>query len=225
MDQDKPTSKKRPRRARDPGGTRASILEAARTLLAKTGAEGLSVSQVAQLAGVNRGTAYQHFQTREQLLEATANWVSEKLCSEVFGADDGHDIEAQDVAQHLVQFAVENPELGRVWLFQILNSSRPSSDPFWRQFKTRFETFAKSENAQPGIDIEVHTVAVLAGAFMWPVWARAHARTAKERSQMAERFSREMLRLSLHGTIRPESYPKLDAAVNKSKPTRSRTES
>lgn len=221
LDQAEPTSKKkRTRRARDPEGTRASIPEAARTLLAKSGAEGLSVSQVAQLAGVNRGTAYQHFQTREQLLEATATWVSEKLCSEVFGdtqadADNGHDIDAQDVAQHLVQFAMENPELGRVWLFQILNSSRPSNDPFWRQFKARFERFAQSEGAQPGIDIEVHTVAMLAGAFIWPVWARAHARSAKERGLMADRFSREMLRFSLNGTIRPDSYPKLEAAVNK----------
>jgi AcrR family transcriptional regulator len=70
--------RKRPSsRRRDPTGTRAAILEAARTVLAKDGPEGLSVSQVSQLAGVNRGTAYQHFQTREQLLAATVAWVSE----------------------------------------------------------------------------------------------------------------------------------------------------
>src|SRR3546814_6470807 len=62
-----------------------AILEAAGTLLAKDGPEGLSVSQVAQLAKVNRGTAYQHFQTREQLVEATTGWVSEQLCQAVFG--------------------------------------------------------------------------------------------------------------------------------------------
>src|SRR3954454_19269489 len=75
----------KPRRRRDPDGTRIAILEAAGTLLAKDGPEGLSVSQVAQLAGVNRGTAYQHFQTREQLVEATTGWVSEQLCESVFG--------------------------------------------------------------------------------------------------------------------------------------------
>jgi len=70
-------------RKRDPEGTREAILEAAREVLAQDGKEGLSVAQVAQRAGVNRGTAYQHFQTREQLIEATAAWVSEKLYQEV----------------------------------------------------------------------------------------------------------------------------------------------
>ena len=70
---------------RNPEGTREAILEAAREVLAQDGKEGLSVARVAQRAGVNRGTAYQHFQTREQLIEATAAWVSEKLYNEVFG--------------------------------------------------------------------------------------------------------------------------------------------
>src|SRR5438309_1767095 len=54
-------SEARKRRPRDPEGTREAILEAARTRLAADGPEGLSLSEVAHLAGVNRGTAYQHF--------------------------------------------------------------------------------------------------------------------------------------------------------------------
>jgi hypothetical protein len=37
---------------------------------------------------------------------------------------------------------------------------------------------------------------------------------------MAKRFTREMLRLSLHGTMRPEKYPELDARVRKETPRR-----
>ena len=74
----------RPRRKRDLEGTREAILEAARQVLAQDGKEGVSVAQVAQRAGVNRGTAHQHFQTREQLIDATVLWVSEKLCQAVF---------------------------------------------------------------------------------------------------------------------------------------------
>src|SRR5271154_474938 len=73
------------RRRRDPEGTREAILEAAREVLSQDGKEGLSVAQVAQRAGVNRGTAYQHFQTREELIEATAVWVSEALYHATFG--------------------------------------------------------------------------------------------------------------------------------------------
>lgn len=221
----KETPKKRVRKKRDPDRTRESILEAAREVLAQDGKEGLSVAQVAQRAGVNRGTAYQHFQTREQLIEATAEWVSDKLFRAVFGDPDashdseaGKDVDATDIESvqaRLANFAMENPALGRVWLFEVLSSRRPANDPFWRQYELSFEQFAKTKLAQPGIDVEVLSVLFLAGTFLWPVWARAHARSAKERQQMTERFTREVLRLTLHGTLRPEKYPELVARVNK----------
>ena len=210
------------RRTRNPQRTREAILEAAREVLAQDGKEGLSVAQVAQRAGINRGTAYQHFQTREQLIEATAAWVSDKLYREVFGDPavglrdrpvKGSDIEA--VNRHLAAFAMENPALGRIWLFEVLSSKRPSNDPFWRQYESSFARFAKTEFAQPDIDVEVLSVLFMAGSFIWPVWARAHARTAKERQEMAERFSREVIRLNLRGTLRSEKYPELDAGATK----------
>ncbi|HSW14428.1 MAG TPA: TetR/AcrR family transcriptional regulator [Solimonas sp.] len=215
------------RRKRNPDGTRTAILEAAGKILAKDGPEGLSVSQVAQLAGVNRGTAYQHFPTREQLLEATTSWVSDRLRSAVFGdeppTDDVSQIDPQNVAERMVEFAMENPELGRVWLFEVLSSNRPASDPFWNQYRSQFEKFALTDMAQPGIDVEVHAVIMLIGTFLWPVFARSHARTAKERQQLAKRYSNEMLRLSLHGTMRPEKFPELDAKVGKALNVRKRS--
>ena len=162
------TKRKAQRRPQDPERTRAAILEAASVLLAKDGPEGLSVSQVAQLAKVNRGTAYQHFPTREQLLEATTAWVSEKLRLAVFGEDTSTDPSMapngpQRVAQRMAEFAMENPELGRAWLFEVLSSKQPASDPFWNQYKTAFEKFAGSSRAQPGIDTDVHAVIMLIG--------------------------------------------------------------
>src|SRR6266403_6190034 len=139
-----PAPKKRVRGTRNPDGTREAILEAAREVLAQDGQEGLSVSQVARRAGVNRGTAYQHFQTREQLIEATAEWVSEKLYREVFGdpaiARDQpiEAISSEALTHHLARFAMENPGLGRVWLFELLSSRRPASDPFWQQYESNF---------------------------------------------------------------------------------------
>jgi AcrR family transcriptional regulator len=222
-------AKKRPRRKRDPDRTREVILEAAREVLAQDGKEGLSVAAVAQRAGVNRGTAYQHFQTREQLIEATAAWVSDKLYRAVFGDPSvvsdqpgaGVHIDAEGIESlndRLVAFAMENPALVRVWLYEVLSSKRPSADPFWRQYQSNFERFTKTKLAQPGVDAEVVSVLFLAGAFMWPVWVRGHARSAKERKEMSERYAREILRLGLHGTLRPERYPDLvDRVSNKKK--------
>jgi len=212
---------KKIRRKRDPGGTREAILEAAREVLAHGGKEGLSVAQVAQRAGVNRGTAYQHFQTRAQLIEATAAWVSDTLYRAVFGdpavasQQSVENISPKAITERLAAFAMENPELGRVWLFELLSSRRPASDPFWQRYRLNFEAFAKTELAQPNIDAEVACVLTLAGAFLWPVWARSHARTARERQELAQRYSREVLRLSLHGTLRPEEFRELDEKVGK----------
>lgn len=199
------------RRKRNPDKTREAILEAARLILALDGKEGLSVAQVAQRAGVNRGTAYHHFQTREQLVEGAAVWVSEKLYRSVYddpaylailSAQTG----AESFTMRLAEFAMENPELGRVWLFELLRSQRPATDQFWRQYASNFERFAQSDLAPQGIDAEVVSVFMLAGTFLWPVWAKPRARNARERKQQAKRFARELIRLSLHGTIRPGAY-------------------
>ncbi len=210
---------RRPAKKRDPERTREAILEAAREVLARDGKEGLSVARVAQRAKVNRGTAYQHFQTREQLIEATAAWVSEKLFQAVFGDPAAvgdqpvETINIEAVNQHLAEFAMENPELGGVWLFEVLTARRPANDMFWRQYESKFRQFSGTEFAQPNIDVEVLSVLILAGSFIWPVWARAHTCTAIERQEMSARFSREILRLCLHGTLRPEKYQDLDARV------------
>ena len=57
------------RATRDPEATHEAILAAAQAMMAEHGPQGLTVSDVARRAGVNRGTAYQHFPTRERLID------------------------------------------------------------------------------------------------------------------------------------------------------------
>ncbi len=204
------------RSKRDPERTREAILGVACKVLAKDGPEGLSVSEVAQLAGVNRGTAYHHFPTREELLSATRVWVSERLCREVFGESDrvrDPQRAPQTVIANLTSFAMEHPEFGRVWLYSVLSSNQPASDPFWNLFRTHVEEFARSELAQPGIDCEVHAAQMLVGLFLWPIWARVDSLGAAGRRKMAERYSREVLRSSLFGTMCPDRFPELAAGL------------
>ena len=208
-------------RKRDPEGTRESILDAARRVLAQDGKEGLSVSQVAVLAKINRGTAYQHFQTREQLIGATTAWVSDKMYRAAFGNEGITSTgpvtsdNVEKVMSGLCSFAMENSELGRIWLYELLASKRPTKDKFWRYYKEIMARFAETDFAKEGIDVEVHSVLVLAGTFLWPVWIRAHARTAKERQEMSERFAHEMLRLALYGNLKPEKFPELHDRFSK----------
>ena len=201
-----PVSVQKCRRKRDPAGTRELILAAARETLAKDGEEGLTIDHVAERAGVNRSTAYQHFQTRDRLIKATVASVSDYLCEAVFGnanRSEPRTLSVEGVIEHIAQFAMKSPELGCVWLTHVLTSPRPASDRLFRFYVSHLEAFAKTEHAQPGIDVEAHSVMMLAATFLWPAWARAHRLNPLERQQMAQRFTREVLRLSLQGTLRP----------------------
>ena len=202
----------RKRRSRDPEATREVILEAARTLLSKYGPEAISLSEVAHLAGVNRGTAYQHFETREKLIKATADWASDKLFRAAFGDPETvgerriEEVDIADLTDRMALFAMENPELCRVWLLQLLASPDPSSDPFWREYEGSIARFARTDLAQPDVDSEALSVMMLAGIFLWPVWAHSRAADAKERERLAYRFAHECLRMSMYGSLRREHF-------------------
>jgi AcrR family transcriptional regulator len=227
------TKNTKPRRTRDPESTRAAILEAAKTILARDGAEGLSVSSVAKLAGVNRGTAYQHFQVKEDLIRATLDWVSHQLLDAVFeGGDLGGEAPADLVRpdrEHLpevinsmaefnlrlAEYAIDNPDIGRIWLYDVLSRENPKDDVFYKRFAQALQTLAESDASEDDMDVEVLSVVMLTGYFLWPVWARAHARSKKARKQMAVRFARELMRLSMDGVLHADSHALLKAYLKK----------
>jgi AcrR family transcriptional regulator len=219
----------RKRSKRDPESTRTSILEAATTVLARDGAEGLSVSSVAKLAGVNRGTAYQHFQVKEDLIRATLDWVSHQLLDAVFeGGDlDGErpeglpepDLEhlpdvingMADFNLRLAQYAIDNPDIGRIWLYDVLSREKPQEDVFFKRFEQALEGLSKTDASEPDMDVEALSVLMLTGYFLWPVWVRSHAKSKKARKVMAQRFAGEVMRLSMHGVLSTDSHVILKA--------------
>lgn len=223
----------RERRRRDPEGTRNAILDAAQTILAQDGAEALSVSRVANLAGVNRGTAYQHFMAKEDLIKATMERVSHQLLEAVFeetGADGPkNDSGLEPDLQHLpdvikrmagfttrmAMFTVENPDISRIWLFDLLSKKDPKEDVFYKRFLAAIERLARSDVSEPDIDTEALAVLMLSGFFLWPVWVDAHAKTKKMRIQMAQRFSNEVLRLTLHGFLAAKTRKVLESVEKK----------
>ncbi|HEX7856140.1 MAG TPA: TetR family transcriptional regulator [Sphingobium sp.] len=181
-----------PKRRRD--ATREAILEAARNRIARDGPEGLSLSEVARLAGINRGTAYQHFRTRDRLIAETAQWMSEKLHRAVFT---GRGIAASDrnlaaLAGRLADAATDDPELCRAWLLHLLASPDPGRDPFWRDYDAAMARLAPKS----GMDGDVMSVGLLAGALLWPVWLRTNARSALQDGAGARRFARQWLRIA-----------------------------
>lgn len=215
-------TKPKQRRAKNPTETREAILKAARTLLAKDGPEGISLSEVAHLAGVNRGTAYQHFRTREKLIEAAADWVSDTMFRMLFGDPETvgdrriEQVDIADMMERLANFGMDNPELCRIWLLQLLSSPDPTTDRFWREFAGSLDRFVETDLARDGVDAEVLSVLSLAGAFLWPIWARSHAHGEKERRALSDRFVQELLRLSMYGSLRSEHFPQIADRLRRS---------
>ncbi len=206
--------------------TRLAILSAARTVLACDGPEALSLTQVASLAGVNRGTAYQHFATREALIKATVASVGEMLSERIFGqlpAPEPNfkaDIRSQpisDAIAGLVEFSVDNPSLGRIWLFTVLSSDNPSEDVFFRQFKETTRQLAVSEYSQANIDVEALSVIILAGYFLWPQWVAGRAKDGAQKEHMIERMRQEVLRLFMYGVLKPDCFPELTQLLGNQK--------
>lgn len=206
---------RRRHRSPNPINTREAILQAARKCLAHDGPEGLSLAEVARIAGVNRGTAYQHFETRDKLIEATAAGVSERLFEAVFGvvgATSERQAGAVDIAaltDRLAGFAMSNPELCRAWLLKVLSSPEPANDLFWREYLSSAMRFDRTEFSRGNVDTEVLSVIMLAGIFLWPIWAHAQYGGQQSLDRKAQRFAEESLRLSMYGNLNPERYPQI----------------
>jgi len=208
--------RKRPARRNntDPESTRRDILQAALEVLAKDGPESLSVTEVARRAGVNRGTAYQHFPTREDLAHATANWVSERIYQEFYGDLEERaargEVYPPDLAlERLSNFAMNNPELSRAWLFDVMSAEGDVIDPFWKKYVEELEGFVQAGYGRKDMDTEVFAFITLSSALLWPIWVGAHARGGRSQRRMQQRYVDELLRLAMFGSLIPERHPEL----------------
>lgn len=197
--------------------TRRRILDAALEMVARKGAVNLALTDVVRLSGVHRATIYQHFRTRNELLMATSERFSSKFYKAVSG--DVHRTEkAQqkgvdiiELSTRFADFVMENPDLCRIWLYNMLSSQDPAKDSVWKEYEGSFRHLFSTSDAKHQLDPEVTSVIVLAGGILWPLWARAHVSTRAERKKLALRFADNLLRLAMYGAVRPESFPEIAA--------------
>jgi AcrR family transcriptional regulator len=202
--------------------TRRRILDAALEVVAKKGAATLALTDVVRLSGVHRATVYQHFRTRNDLIMAT----SERFSSRFYKAVHGDTQESTEVGQksldivelstRFADFVMENPDLCRIWLYNILSSPDPAKDSVWKEYEGSFRRLFSTSSAQQQLDSEVTAVLVLAGGILWPLWARAHTTSRAERKALARRFADSLLRLAMFGAVRPECFPDIAAYLKNS---------
>ena len=195
-------------RRRDPEGTYQAILDAAEALMAERGPEGLTVSEVAHRAGVNRTTAYQHFRTREQVIEAVTARLSDGV-RRILESD----LSLGERIDHMVKLHLDRPEVARLWLFQMLSDAPLPQDKSWERFLRGLTTLAASDRSQDGIDAEMLACILLGATLVWSLLARRGPGGPEAAPEATERFTREVKRLLAFGVLRPEHWPELVASL------------
>ncbi len=188
-------------RRRDFEDSRRRILAAARRVLAERGPEGLTVSEVAHRAGLNRTTAYQHFRTRDALAAAVTAELAEELTDKLTEAEP-----FWENLDHRLLFFTEHPELARLVLHQLLSES-PIPERAWSSYLGRVQKVTGSDAAQPDIDAEMLSHVLACVGILWPVLARAKYDDPAAARRATGRLSRELRRLLVRGVLQPAAWP------------------
>jgi AcrR family transcriptional regulator len=193
-------------RVRDPDATHELILAAAQAMMAEQGPAGLTVSDVARRAGVNRGTAYQHFPTRERLVAAVLERLGRGTKALLDAtAPEGLDARIDATVEHFVG----NPELVRLSLFRMLAGIPHPTSELWEDYVQRVHALAASSGARPDADGDMLAVILLGATMLWSLRVQSGGASAAA----TRRYLRELKRLMLYGVIRPERHPDVVAAV------------
>ncbi len=195
-------------RRRNPEATRGAILDAAQEIMAERGPEGVTVSEAAHRAGVNRTTAYQHFRTREQVVAAVIARVSMEV-RRILGSD----ASIGERIDHLVKLHLDRPEIARLWLFQVLSESPLPRDEAWDRFVGGMNALAASDRTQDAIDPEMLGIILLGATLVWSLLARRGPGGEPGAVHATERFTRELKRLLAFGVLKPERWPDLLAEI------------
>jgi AcrR family transcriptional regulator len=96
-------------------GTAGDILEAAKTLFARHGYEGVRTREIAAEAGVTVGTIYKHFESKEALLQIIVNWAEAYLEPIMRAeAEQGDDHLLYRLTYRLVEFNLLFPREARI---------------------------------------------------------------------------------------------------------------
>ncbi len=189
--------------------SRKMLLAAACKLFAESGPEALSVVAVAKLAGLNRSTAYQHFRSREELIQAVGG-VFAKHVREMLR-------ERRSFGEHVdffVHYFRDRPDIARLWMFQLL-AGQGATVAGWDDYFGSLQRLAESPKSQSGIDAEMLGLIGMASALVWSLMARQRSDTEEEARAETQRFARELKRLFLFGTLRPEEWPELAAQLDR----------
>lgn len=192
--------------------TREALITAAAGIVGDVGPEGLNISYVARRAGVPRELAYEHFESREALINAINQRIGHELESVMM-----IDANMSDFIDYVVDYVVAHPEVARMWLYQTITDNRRSSRASLEKFHGLVAQISKYPVFQRGMDAEVFAEICLSATLSWSMYANARITAERPAEEWVARFSREFKRLLLFGATKPEAFPEAVEAVEDTK--------
>jgi AcrR family transcriptional regulator len=150
--------------------------------MAEGGRSSVTLVAVAQRAGVTRGTAYHHFDSRETLLAEVKAGIGRELLKL---ADGTHHF--RNPFGLALRLAVEDESIIRSRIYRILEEG-PLSDPRTVNLLKRLEAMDQEGRLRPGVDAT--SAALLSAALDFAgVMAIALGSTPQERRELTRRLS------------------------------------
>ena len=113
---------------------RAYFVDAAKTIILRDGAEGVTVRGVAELAGYSYATIYNYFADLDRLLQATKDAMIQDMMAYMEGADDAtaHGVEAiKRLNRKYARYFVEHPHVFHFfYAYRAKNGAEPDRQPY-----------------------------------------------------------------------------------------------
>jgi AcrR family transcriptional regulator len=176
-----------PRRNKGFDETHQDLIETAVRLISERGADALSITALAREMGINRTTVYYHFDSREALLHAVANWATGQLSR---GMD--HNLSRPERIAHISRFVLENPELIKLWIEDFVSGPDiRDSYSCWDALVQGTQQRLAEENPGEDVDAEIYCVMLLAASIIAPRVYRNSINPDATNEEVIAKFVRE----------------------------------
>jgi AcrR family transcriptional regulator len=148
-----------------------AILAAARRLMEQKGLDSLTMDEIAQGAGVAKGTLYLYFQSKDELLQALLSQVGEAMALDleaVLAAPEPPPDKLRRVVALLLQYVKQERELFPIYLRELIRSksNREALSPWIKKHEERIigvltRLFTEGMVAKQFIDVNPRLLAYL----------------------------------------------------------------
>lgn len=191
-------SKRQKTRIRNPAQTRAKLLQATIDLVAEKGPEALSLKDAARVAHVSRGVAYQHFKSRDHLLQEARTWMSDRLMDSLVTL---RDASTEERIAHVANLVLSHREASTLFIADALAGRVLKADhPLYRLLLEILEEFRLSGRARSDMDVEIMSLIMVGSVGTLIMLSRL--RNGGDQDELARRFTTEWSKVLHQGIFR-----------------------